>query len=413
MLFLLGRHNQNEASTTRPLKSVKTKKRSQKTLMQGGKKQRPSQEMGSAASKDLPKLGDSLGLKQEFDDWLDRQGENRIHRSDEDWITTFLDDNSESLEQSKKTEHGQLPSEREQLCTLGYTDDKAEEISTWFQSLGEDYRDHRSLKDWAKTYTTDELQCCGRRALFPFRGEEKSTWLPLDIPLKGTSPMSSKTYETKYINLVNGQDESYKTFPQDGEKYPPRSDDDHLYLYHATTHKHARSILDGIKLQSTRWNDFSNPQRPGFYMSTDFNDAWDWAKRRSHGNVRPAILVFKLRKDNLGGNCNILHLNHLDGFEEFRDTQGVLDPPMTTMEIWQEVLKLCRAGVKIRVDMDKVYRESDAVHGYMCHNGQFHGNNEQPRLHIPPKDQYCFLSATMCDNIIWPNINGILFFAEI
>ena len=394
-------------SPVRKLRKMQTSHQPESLLKSNGEGTEAGFGIGPVAS---PKasLGSTLGLIEGFDEWMEGLGESRNHRTDQEWVDTYLEDNSKSIE----TKGGTLQKPpKEVLVALGYTSNKADEISAWIEAIGDDYREHRSPQDWAKTYTRYELQCGRKAPSFSPPENPKSEWRPIDITRESTSKIPSETYQTKYIHLVDGEDNSYKA--RDRERYPPRSDEDFLYLYHATTHETADDILRGNGLVSTAKNDFSYPKRPGFYMSTTFSDAWQWARIRPHNNALPAILVFKVRKRDLS-NFSILHLNNEDGFQEFTsgETMVDLEPPMETMEIWKEVLQLCRVGKTIRDDVYKLYMESQAVHGYMCRNGGLLSSGGTPEKHSPrKKNQYCILSGTMFRTLIWRHIDGVLWFA--
>ena len=352
-------------------------------------------------------LGSTLGLNEDFDKWIEGLGEYRNHRSDQEWVDTFLDDNSESIEIAKGTL--QKPP-KERLVALGYTSDKADEISAWIEAIDDDYREHNSLLDWAKTYTSDELQCGQEAPLFVPPKRPQSEWRSIDIAREGEGTIPSLKYQTNFIYLVNGQDNSYMR--RNRVRYPPPSDDQYLYLYHATSQATANHILSGKWYKSPRKKDFSYAGREGFYMSTEFSHAWGWARVRPQRNALPAILVFKLKKEDLIG-YHILHLNS-NGFPEFTsgDTLVQLNPPIGTKAIWTEVIRLCRVGAWIRDDVYKVYKEHQAVHGYMCSNGGVLTSETEIEQHDPPKDQYCIIKPRMFHEIIWPNIDGVLYFAE-
>ena len=240
-----------------------------------------------------------LGLQIDFLDHLQDMPEKlRQHRTLCDWIVIFLRSNFTALSDlSGKNSLG-----KELLHEIGF-DPLSSAVDVIVKRASSDAQ-HIDWCDWVEIFVQDEFKYNPFlnsdndnqlvRSEFPFQSAKINEWFE---PLFSERKMT----EDSHAIAMNLNDWIFAS------GIPRRIEEQSEDLYHGTDHESAIDILNGrgIHLPAGRQKrDFSSGK--GFYLTKKFDHAFKWAKRKT---IKPAILVFRLKRSEFWNNEKIQRLN--------------------------------------------------------------------------------------------------------
>ena len=290
-----------------------------------------------------------LGLKIDFLDCLEEmEPEFRGHYTLKEWIVTFLQNNSQSMETRDKTSLT-----KDLLGEMGF-DPSSAAIETILKRAHE-MQHHIEACEWAEIFIADEFKY--NPLLFPFVPKfsvGESSGLPLpskpgeecengeqqhhlkleivffvpqeqadfpeiaqDFPFVPEEERRSaaEQHHLRVSFVVTHAQGSIGTHAQDFLRDRGLSNDDQRYmlLFHGTDHQSATNILNrGIYLPAGRQKrDFSSGK--GFYV-TSLDQASKWARSTTS---KPAILIFQVKRN---GPLKAKKLDLTSNLEEWRKT---------------------------------------------------------------------------------------------
>ena len=326
-----------------------------------------------------------LGLQIDFLDRLQDMPEKlRHHRTLCDWIVIFLRNNFTALSDlsgknslSKKLLHG-----------IGF-DPLSSAVDVIVKRAGSDAQ-HIDSCDWAEIFVQDEIKYNPFlnsddnqlvKSEFPFQSAKVNEWFkPLFSERKMTEdkPLS-------HINIMN------LNGWVSASEIPRGIDEQSEDLYHGTDHESAVDILNGrgIHLSAGRQKrDFSSGK--GFYLTKNFDDAFKWAERKT---VKPAILVFRLKHNELWNSEKIRRLN-LCSHENYQK--------------WAEIVALFRSG-KQSAKTREISRNYDLIEGSVAQVSDANGHLEYKA--IPLSHQMCLISRDFAKKF-QKSLHSILFYYD-
>ena len=241
----------------------------------------------------------SLGLKFDFLDRLRTFPKDHFHhRSLRDWITIFLQNNSESVSLEKKTS---LTSEL--LDSIGFDPFSTSVKTIMARSSKGNTKCHIAACEWAVIFIQDEfkynpLLSSQSFSQFPFKSDLTSSWFQLSpFTDDEESENDPDPFHVNIMNVVTRESHASKDIHSKLDDFLSQSNGTTV-LYHGTDHHSAVNIfLQGIDLSAGRQNrDFSS--RSGFYLTKSMDEAINWALSIT---AKPAILVFQVNQEDLNG----------------------------------------------------------------------------------------------------------------
>jgi len=233
-----------------------------------------------------------LGLSDEVADYLLGLGEiQREHQSTENWIYSYLEKQYETLPAELSLKDG--------LKHLGFTDCRATFLAGCLTQSS--VSDHQAILHWASSYIQqyfDHHILFSGRPYLPRREE--------DQPFKIQTVPCPEEEDTEQ-EPVNVQVLPIKL---DGERLPEgnkwiseylsqdtASMEETEYWFHGTNQEAARNIVEhGIMLGKAKafmGADFSYGN--SFYITNNFDFAFDWSKHFNRCRPDAAVVVFKLK----------------------------------------------------------------------------------------------------------------------
>ena len=259
-----------------------------------------------------------LGLKIDFLDCLkEMEPQFRGHWTLKEWIVTFLQNNSQSMQTRDKT-----LLTNNLLGEMGF-DSSSAAIETILKRAQE-MQHHIEACEWAEIFIADEFKY--NPLLSPFVPKFSVGESPrLHLPNKpGEESENGEQQRPEIVSLVSQEQVDFLGIAQ-GVPFVPEeengsavahaqgsignhaqdflrdrglSDDDQRYmlLFHGTDHQSADNILNrGIYLPAGRQKrDFSSGK--GFYVTTSLDQASKWARSTTS---KPAILIFQVKRNGL------------------------------------------------------------------------------------------------------------------
>lgn len=286
-----------------------------------------------------------LGLKIDFLDCLEEmEPEFRSHCTLEEWIVTFLQNNSHSMETRDKTSLT-----NDLLGEMGF-DPSSTAIETILKRAHE-MQDHIEACEWAEIFIADEFKY--NPLLSPFVpkfsvGESSEFDLPSKPDEESENGEQQRHLKPEIVSFVSQEQAEFLRIAQDilsvpeegsanaAEQHHPRvsfaqssirtraddflsdrrlpDDQRYMLLFHGTDHQSADNILNrGIYLPAGRQKrDFSSGK--GFYVTSSLDQASKWARSTTS---KPAILIFQVERNDLR---NAKKLDLTNNLEEWRKT---------------------------------------------------------------------------------------------
>ena len=270
-----------------------------------------------------------LGLKIDFLDCLEEmEPEFRSHWTLKEWIVTFLQNNSHSMETRDKTSLT-----KDLLGEMGF-DPSSAAIETILKRAHE-MQYHIEACEWAEIFIADEFKYNPLLSRFVpkfFVGESSGLHLPSKpgeesendaqqrpgnvLDFLGIAQDVPFVPEGESGSTVTHAQGSIGTHVQGFLRDRGLSDDDQRYmlLFHGTDHQSATNILNrGIYLPAGRQKrDFSSGK--GFYVTKSLDQASKWVRSTTS---KPAILIFQVERNDLR---NAKKLDLTSDLEEWRKT---------------------------------------------------------------------------------------------
>lgn len=352
-----------------------------------------------------------LGIEADCADWLARMDkETRGHRTDQDFIKQYIDRKSmeeinreqdidgEMIEQ-ENSEEGIVEEFAAQFELLQFTESRSKCLVVWLNKMDEDIRNHLSVLDWAKVYIKNTFNyniLFTNVPDFQYKPETTEQWVDqvIKCPKKtrkrdNTSRLCQRADKVKIYNRID-------FIQRDCLKYPPESDDSHLYLCHGTDPLSAKNIIEhGVQVQKGSLGcDFSGSSqnwcRRGFYLQDNYENAKKWAY---NWNRSGAVLVYKIPVDSL---------------QHFNPSLDLTD----SIEKWREVVEYCRARYGRNIEEPEGYKDAKYIKGPICANGrQVTDRGARPNQYTEYNiTQTCILDQAMADSICAiTNIDGAIF----
>ena len=240
-----------------------------------------------------------LGLKLDFLDRFKTFPKDHFHhRSLCDWITIFLQNNSESASLEKKTF---VTSEL--LDSIGFDPLSTSVKTIMARSSKGNTKCHIAAFEWAVIFIQDEFKynpflSSPSFQQFPFQSDLTDSWFQLPpITDDKESKNDPDPCHVKILNFATKESQSSKDIHSKLFDVLRQTIGTPV-LYHGTDHHSAVNILlEGIDLSAGRQNrDFSS--RSGFYLTKNMDEAINWALSTT---AKPAILVFQVNQENLNG----------------------------------------------------------------------------------------------------------------
>ena len=256
-----------------------------------------------------------LGLKIDFLDYLEEmEPEFRGHWTLKEWIVTFLQNNSHSMDARDKTSLT-----KDLLGKMGF--DPSSPAIEIILKRAHEMQHHIEACEWAEIFIADEFKY--NPLLSPFVPQFSMT-SGLHLPSKpGEESENGEQQRTEIVSFVSQEQVDFLGITQDVPFVPEEesgsadthvqgsirtraedflrdrglSDDQQQYmlLFHGTDHQSATNILNrGIYLPAGRQKrDFSSGK--GFYV-TSLDQASKWARSTT---LKPAILIFQVERNDL------------------------------------------------------------------------------------------------------------------
>ena len=282
-----------------------------------------------------------LGLKIDFLHHLEEmEPEFRGHWTLKEWILTFLQNNSHSMDARDKTSLT-----KDLLVKMGF-DLSSAAIETILKRADE-MQHHIEACEWTEIFIADEFKY--NPLLSPFVpkfsvGESSGLHLPSKPGEESENGEQQRHRKPKIVSFVS-QEQDFRFLPdREGgsaaEQHHPRvsfavthaqgsietrtqdflrdrglSDDQrYMLLFHGTDHQSATNILNrGIYLPAGRQKrDFSSGK--GFYATKSLEHASRWVRSATS---KPAILIFQVKRNDL---LNAKRLDLTRNVEKWRQT---------------------------------------------------------------------------------------------
>ena len=312
-----------------------------------------------------------LGLKIDFLDCLEEmEPEFRGHWTLEEWIVTFLQNNSHSMDARNKTSLT-----KDLLVKMGF-DPSSAAIETILKRAHE-MQHHIEACEWAEIFIADEFKY--NPLLSPFVpkfsvDESSGLHLPSKLGEESENDEHQRHLQPEIVPFVSQEQDDFHGIAQDvpfvpeeeiasaAEQHHPRDsfaqgsiktraqdflrnrglpdDQRYMLLFHGTDHQSATNILNrGIYLPAGRQKrDFSSGK--GFYATKSLEHASRWVRSATS---KPAILIFQVKRNDL------LNAKRLDLTSTYFTS---------TLEKWRETVNYFRSDevpAYIGKDIRKTY----------------------------------------------------------
>ena len=323
-----------------------------------------------------------LGLKLNFLDRLEEMPpEHRDHRTLGDWIVAFLGNNSESITSIKKNFLT-----KEFLDAIGF--DLQSPVIETIITRSDKKQQHIEACEWAEIFIRDEFKynplLSSLSVKFPFQANLTNSWFQLPSATDEEIESEIDPCHVNIKNLVTEESHASRITQAVLNDFVPQ-DEKNILLYHGTDHFSAADILvRGIDLCAGRQKrDFSCGS--GFYLTNSLDHALDWAKTTT---AKPAILVFKVKREDLDG-ARKLNLN-------------------SNEESWREIVSAFRSGQRT-AKTRKSLSSYDLIEGPMATVTRSEASDELVLEPKPSSYQMCLISDDFADTF-HQNLHSILFF---
>ena len=326
-----------------------------------------------------------LGLKLDFFDRLEEiPPEFRDHWTLEDWITTFLRNNCESISSTVKNSLT-----RELLDAIGF-DSQSKAVETIMKrSFTGSLQHHIEACEWADIFIKDQLKynpLLGPLSVnFPFQSSLTNSWFQMPSMI-GDEERGSEVdpCHVNIMNLVTKESHASRDIHTLLSDSLPQNEQS-ILLYHGTDHFSVADILvRGIYLCAGRQKrDFSCGS--GFYLTNSLDHALDWANSTT---AKPAILVFKLKWGDLD---DARKLNLYENEER-----------------WREIVSSFRAGQRT-AKTRKNLSSYDLIKGPMATVTRSETSDELVFEQKPSSYQMCLISDDFAE-VFQQTIHSVMFF---
>ena len=323
-----------------------------------------------------------LGLQIDFLDHLQDMPEKlRQHRTLCDWIVIFLRNNFKALSDLS----GKKSLGKELLHNIGF--DPLSSAVEEIVKRGSSDLQHIDWCDWAEIFVQDEFK------YNPFLNSNDNQLVRSEFPFHSAkinecfTPLFSerKLTEDSHAIARNLNELIY------ANEIPRRIEEQSENWYHGTDHESAIDILNGrgIHLPAGRQKrDFSSGK--GFYLTKKFDDAFMWAKRKT---IKPAVLVFRLKRSEFWNNEKIRRLN-LCSHENSQK--------------WAKIVALFRSG-KQSAETREISRNYDLIEGSVAEVSNASGHLEYKA--IPLSYQMCLISRDLAEKF-QKSLHSIVFYPD-
>ena len=323
-----------------------------------------------------------LGLQIDFLDHLQDMPEKlRQHRTLCDWIVIFLRNNFKALPDLS----GEKSLGKELLHKIGF--DPLSSAVEEIVKRGSSDLQHIDWCDWAEIFVQDEFK------YNPFLNSNDNQLVRSEFPFHSAkinecfTPLFSERKMTEDSHAIarNLNELIY------ANEIPRRIEEQSENWYHGTDHESAIDILNGrgIHLPAGRQKrDFSSGK--GFYLTKEFDDAFMWAKRKT---IKPAVLVFRLKRSEFWNNEKIRRLN-LCSHENSQK--------------WAKIVALFRSG-KQSAETREISRNYDLIEGSVAEVSNASGHLEYKA--IPLSYQMCLISRDLAKKF-QKSLHSILFYRD-
>ena len=274
-----------------------------------------------------------LGLKIDFLDYLEEMEPEFLgHWTLKEWIVTFLQNNSHSMDARDKTSLT-----KDLLVKMGF--DPSSTATETILKRAHEMQHHIEACEWPEIFIADEFKY--NPLLSPFVSQFSVT-SGLHLPSKpGEESENGEQQRTEIVSFVSQEQVDFLGITQDVPFVPEEesgsagthaqgsirtraedflrdrglSDDQrYMLLFHGTDHQSATNILNrGIYLPAGRQKrDFSSGK--GFYVTKSLDHASQWARSTTS---KPAILIFQVKRNDL---LNAKRLDLTRNLEKWRQT---------------------------------------------------------------------------------------------
>ena len=325
-----------------------------------------------------------LGLKLDFFDRLkEMPPEFRDHRTHEDWITTFLSNNCESVSSTLKNSLS-----RELLDAIGFDSQSKVVEAVMTRSFSESLQNHIEACEWAEIFVKDELKynpLLGPLSVnFPFQSNLTNSWFQMPSIADEERESEVDPCHVNIMNLMTKESHASRDIHTLLSDSLPQNEQS-ILLYHGTDHFSAADILvRGIDLCAGRQKrDFSCGS--GFYLTNSLDHALDWANSTT---TKPAILVFKVKWGDLD-DARKLNLYEKE-------------------ERWREIVSSFRSGQRT-AKTRKSLSSFDLIEGPMAKVTRRETSDELVFEPKPSSYQMCLISDDFAE-VFQQTIHSVVFF---
>ena len=338
-----------------------------------------------------------LGLKFSFADYLSNlDPEIRNHEPLTYWVKYFVSQVTVLDTEDVALRKSFIP-DVEILENMQFTNNRAVILKEWIESNDPDHL--QNVLYWVCNYIVDIFSSdilLTDAPRYPW-SEKEDEWKMESIDMTDRITSNDEQsfsmlscYDIPYCNIVNKNIENMSYI--DNGYFPPKSDYLYTLFFHGTSHEAAVNIINnGINVNIGKGEqDFSNYK--GFYVSYDFKEAMNWAKKKSS---RPAVIIFKVKKELLNA-YNSLNLSD-------------------DMDLWQKVIFFNRRGCKRehkKLFNYEKYKKAQYIVGPRCENPK---DAKSPNELIGYNEKDSVQLCIVCEELALQfgnlsNIDSVLFF---